>query len=224
MKRKMGQAYSSGTRQPVRTGLACFALLALAAGSAACSADGGQPSSSAGTSSGASSSQSTSAPATSPAGSAAPSSSPSCPAGAWQTGPVSVQTGISIPPVPVATGISVGTHPECRFDRLVISISGALPGYEASFVSQVIADGSGLPVSVPGTRYLMLRVRPAQGHTDTGAVTLAPGPRTVGYPMLKGYAVAGDFEAVVSIALGLAGGTKYRVSELPGRIYVDVSW
>ena len=194
------------------------ATLALAAGTAACgsSSSGGQASGSSSTSQAPSS-----APATSPA-SASPAAS--CPSGAWQTGPVSVTHQVAVPPVPVATAITTGSHPECKFDRLVISFNGPLPGYDAAFVSQVIGDASGQPITVPGNRYLVLRLRPAQGHTDTGTSTLSPHAGAVGYPMLKGYAVSGDFEAVLSIALGLDGGTKYRIGELPGRIYVDVSW
>jgi hypothetical protein len=41
--------------------------------------------------------------------------------------------------------------------------------------------------------------------------------------MLTAYAVAGDFEGHVSIALGLSARTGYRIGELPGRIYIDVA-
>jgi len=42
------------------------------------------------------------------------------------------------------------------------------------------------------------------------------------YPVLKSYAVAGDFEGVVTVALGLARTTSIRVDELPGHLYLDV--
>jgi hypothetical protein len=40
--------------------------------------------------------------------------------------------------------------------------------------------------------------------------------------MLESYAVVGDYEGYVSIALGLNGKAGYRIGELDGRIYVDV--
>jgi hypothetical protein len=40
--------------------------------------------------------------------------------------------------------------------------------------------------------------------------------------MLKGYALAGDFEGVLTLALGLQAPTSIRVGELPGRLYIDL--
>ena len=42
--------------------------------------------------------------------------------------------------------------------------------------------------------------------------------------MLKGYAVIGDFEGHVSVAIGLAKSVQVRVGELSGRLYVDVAY
>lgn len=170
------------------------------------------------------------APASSPAGSApastAPASSASgtaaCPTG-WRTGSVTVTRQVSVPPVPVVTAIRTATHPECRFDRVVIDIGGASPGYTVRFVQHVVGDASGKLLSMPGSTYLEIRLRPAQGHSDSGATTV-PGSRTLSFPMLKGFRVAGDFEGVLTIALGLAGGRQYRIGSLPNRIYLDVAW
>jgi len=63
---------------------------------------------------------------------------------------------------------------------------------------------------------------PAQAHTDSGTVTVQ-GVHPVALPMLKAYAVAGDYEGYVSIALGLDATTGFRVGELSNRIYVDVA-
>jgi len=41
--------------------------------------------------------------------------------------------------------------------------------------------------------------------------------------MMKGFAISGDFEAVLTIAIGLDDVVGFRVGELPGRIYVDVA-
>jgi hypothetical protein len=106
----------------------------------------------------------------------------------------------------------------------VIDISGAVPGYSARFVAKVIQDASGRPITMPGTSYLVIRFSPAQGHSASGALTLPATVQTVSDPMLKSYAVSGDFEGVLSVALGLAGGNSYRIGELAGRIYIDVAW
>jgi hypothetical protein len=42
--------------------------------------------------------------------------------------------------------------------------------------------------------------------------------------MLKGYALAEDFEGYVSVALGLAASTRIRAGVLPGRIFIDVEY
>jgi len=196
---------------------AAAVLVTAVLGAASCSGATSQPQ-------GGPSSPTGSASQPAPAGSSQASASPvSCPGG-WQTGPVQVTHQVTVPPVPVATGIRVGSHPECRYDRLVVDFSGPVPGYSVRFVSAVIQDGSGKNISMPGSAYLEIVFKPAQGHTDSGKLTLPTAVQATGFPMLKGYAVAGDFEGVLTIALGLAGGTKYRVGEVSGRVYVDASW
>ncbi len=137
---------------------------------------------------------------------------------------MSVTHQVSVPPVPVATGIRVGTHADCKFDRLVVEFSGAVPGYTVGFVAKVIQDPSGKTITMPGSRFLVIKFSPAQGHNASAKPTLPTTVRAMHYPMLKSYDVAGDFEGVLTIALGLAGSTKYRVGELTGEVYIDVAW
>ena len=129
---------------------------------------------------------------------------------------------LPVPPVPVLTNIRSAAHSTEGFDRIVFDFQGALPGYEVRYVSEVVEDGSGRTVTMPGRRFLQITLRPAQAHTDAGAVT-APRAQTLNYPMLKAYAIVGDFEGVVSVALGLDDVVGFRVGELPGRIYSDVA-
>jgi peptidoglycan/xylan/chitin deacetylase (PgdA/CDA1 family) len=145
---------------------------------------------------------------------------------AWRTAPLTVTHNPAVPPVPVVTGIRPGTHPECRSDRGVLDIGGGTPSYQARFVPAVTADPSDRPVTVPGggTAFLLVTLHPAQAHSVTATGTISTGSAALGYPMLKGYTVSGDYEGYVSVALGLAGVTTIRVGELPGRIYVDVSY
>lgn len=168
----------------------------------------------------------TTQPATSPASPSAPatSASPVVCTGGWKTGPTTVSHQVAVPPVPVITAIRTASHPECRYDRLVLDISGPTPGYSVRFVTQVVQDGSGKTLTLPGTRYLVIRLNPAQGHTDSGTPTVPSGAQALSFPQLKAYEVAGDFEGVLTIALGLNGPARYRVGELPGKVYIDVAW
>ncbi|MGA5298399.1 AMIN-like domain-containing (lipo)protein [Nucisporomicrobium flavum] len=140
----------------------------------------------------------------------------------WTSGPVTVRHDPAVPPVPVLTGIRYAAHSQEGFDRIVFDIGNALPGYSVRYVSEVRADPSDQPVRVPGRRFLLVVLNPAQAHRDDGSATVS-GTHTTGLPMLKGYAVAGDFEGHVSVAIGLDDVVGYRVGELPGRIYLDVA-
>jgi hypothetical protein len=142
---------------------------------------------------------------------------------AWASDPVKVdRDNLPVPPVPVLTNVRSAAHTTEGFDRIVFDFQGALPGYEARYVSEVVEDGSGRTVTMPGRRFLQITLRPAQAHTDAGAVT-APRAKTLNHPMLKAYAIVGDFEGVVSVALGLDDVVGFRVGVLPGRIYIDVA-
>jgi hypothetical protein len=141
---------------------------------------------------------------------------------AWTTGTVTVTHHPAVPPVPVVTAVRYAGHPEGGYDRIVLDIAGGLPGYTARYVPEVRADGSDKPIAVPGRRFLLLVLNPAQAHTAAGKPTVS-GVHPVALPMLRGYAIAGDFEGHVSVALGLNATTRYRIGELSGRIYVDVA-
>jgi hypothetical protein len=166
----------------------------------------------------------TAAPAPTGTGTAAPSTPVVTPTlSAWTTGPLRVDRSVPVPPVPQLVGIRYAAHPDEGFDRITFDFRGRLPGYELRYVSQVIADGSGQPVTVPGRRFLQIVFRPAQAHTDAGTPTVTERSKTLDLSMLRAYAINGDFEAVLSVALGLDDTVAFRVGELTGRIYVDVA-
>jgi hypothetical protein len=164
---------------------------------------------------------------TPPAGTTPATVTPSgCDRLAWHAAPLTVTHTPPVPPVPVVTALRTGSHPTCRYDRIVFDLNGGTPGYGVRYVSRVTADPSDRPVTVPGggSALLLITLHPAQGHGDTGTPTIATRVAALGYPMLKGYALTGDFEGRVTIALGLSVSTVIRVGELPGRLYVDVSY
>jgi hypothetical protein len=140
----------------------------------------------------------------------------------WRTDPITVTHRPVVPPVPLLTEVRYAGHPEDGYDRIVFDIEGGLPGYTARYVDEVRADPSDRPLSVPGKKHLLIVFTPMRAHHEDGAVTVT-GVHRAGLPMLTSYAVAGDFEGHVSIALGLADRTGFRIEELPGRIYIDIA-
>ena len=148
-------------------------------------------------------------------------SAAACPAGRFHRPPITVTRNLHVPPTPVIRAVRTAKHPSCHFDRLVFDISGKHPGYHIQFVRQVIADPSGKVINLPGKRFLLITLRPAQAHKKSGASTLPTTVQRIGDPMLKSWVLAGDFEGVVSIGVGLRAKTSVRVGELRGRLFID---
>jgi hypothetical protein len=137
--------------------------------------------------------------------------------------PLSITRHVDPPATSVITSIRTAAHPECGYERLVLDFTGPLPGYDVRYVKKVTADASRQPITLPGRSDLLITLHPAQAHAGNGDSTITrPARAAVGYPMLDSYALAGDFEGVVSLALGLNGRTSIRVSEVPGHWYIDV--
>ena len=142
----------------------------------------------------------------------------------FQTDPFRKEHILAVPPVPIITGVRTAHHP--GFDRVVFDIQGQLPGAEsARYVDQVLADGSGEPVSVAGRAFLLVRFEEAQAHTDGGAPTLSRRPALAGgLTTIREIALAGDYEGYVTVAIGVSDRAAFRVIELdnPSRVVVDV--
>lgn len=146
--------------------------------------------------------------------------------GEWSSSPLIVERSVPVPPVPRLLGIRSAPHSESGYDRITFDFASLLPGYEVRYVDQPVAAGSGEPVDIAGRRYLQITFHPAQAHDDSGTQSVTPRSATLDYPMLKAYAISGDFEGVLTIVLGLDDVVGFRVGELPGapgRIYLDVA-
>ena len=119
-------------------------------------------------------------------------------------------------------GVATGCH--ATFDRFVIRARFATPGYAVRYVRRIVADGSGEPVPLRGTKRIRVIVRNARGHTQ-GGTNLLPAVRTPLCPNLRQVKTAGDFEGVVTFGLGLRRKTGFRVFRLtaPTRIVIDVA-
>jgi hypothetical protein len=118
--------------------------------------------------------------------------------------------------------IAVGCHP--TYDRFVIRARFARPGYRVRYVNQVVQDGSGLPVTLLGTKRLLVVLPNARAHTADGTTSLVPKVLTPLCPNIRQAKLAGDFEGVVSFGLGLKFKTGFRVFRLtnPTRVVIDV--
>jgi hypothetical protein len=165
------------------------------------------------------------APATTVPATTVPASGPAaagCDTSPWQTVPLSVTHVVPVPPVPVITAVRAAAHPECGYDRIVLDIQGQVPSYSVRYVSRVMADPSGQAMTLPGQRYLVITLRSAQAHTGNGVATVTRSVQHPGYPALASWALAGDFEGVVTIAIGLSGQQSVRVGELAGHLYLDL--
>jgi hypothetical protein len=127
-------------------------------------------------------------------------------------------------PVPRVVRLEVGRHDDEGFDRVVVAFDGPLPGYDIRYVDQVVQDGSGQPVTLLGGADLQVVIKPANAHDDTGAPTL-PVPRlTPAFAMVQEARLVGDFEAVVTVGVGVRARAPFRVIELtgPNRLVIDV--
>ena len=111
------------------------------------------------------------------------------------------------------------------FDRIVLQFSGGLPhDRDVTWVDQVIRDGSGAPLRLAGHAFLNDRLENADAHTDAGEPTIVP-RRTYALPNITQSAVAGDFEGVVNLGIGVQRQTAKHVFTLssPSRLVIDVS-
>jgi hypothetical protein len=125
--------------------------------------------------------------------------------------------------------IAVGRHE--GYDRVVFQFKNALPGYRVEYVKPPLKeDGSGKPVSVDGNAIVVVRMEPASGfdlNTAEG-VMVYKGPRRIegasaGTSVVEELVRTGDFEAVLSWAIGLSDKVDFRVTTAtsPARLIVD---
>lgn len=140
----------------------------------------------------------------------------------WQRVTASKPRVMPVPPVPLATSIRLGTHPSCRYDRLVIHFTGRVPGYEVRYVSAKAAGPAARRLARRGDRFLLITLHPAQAHDHRGTQMIRPFSRTAPYPLLRGYAVVSDFEGALIMVAVVHRTRPFRVGILHERLYVDV--
>jgi hypothetical protein len=125
--------------------------------------------------------------------------------------------------------IAVGRHE--GYDRVVFQFTNNLPGYRVQYVQPPLKeDGSGNPVTLKGNAFVVVRMEPASGFDlKTGEGTMVyKGPKRIdaaaaGTSAVQELARTGDFEAVLSWAIGLSNKVDFKVSTAtsPSRLIVD---
>jgi hypothetical protein len=149
---------------------------------------------------------------------ALPSQAAACPHVNW--GSLPKVSGLARPAEAI-TAVRVGSHP-C-FARLVVQTDGAgVPRFDIRYVPQIIEDGSGRVIPVPGAAKLQVVIF-AQGHNAAGDRSFVL-PR-VGGETFKALVFAGDFEGQTTLGLGVRARLPFRVLTLtnPPRVVLDVA-
>ncbi|MFD8421076.1 hypothetical protein [Streptomyces sp. NPDC059466] len=129
------------------------------------------------------------------------------------------------------TDIRTGAH-DC-YDRMVFDVptAGTDPiGYTVHYVDAFYQDPSGIRIPLSGGAIIEIRLSaPAydpQTHTPTyparGGQPL-PGVDLSGYRTFREAKFGASFEGVTQVGLGVRARLPFRVSQLPGRLVVDVA-
>ena len=115
------------------------------------------------------------------------------------------------------------------YDRVVFQFRNGLPGYRVEYVEPPLReDGSGNVVKLDGNAFVVVRMEQASGFdlsVPEGALVYT-GPRRIspdGTSVVREVVRTGDFEAVLTWAVGLDDRVPFRVLTLenPARIVVD---
>jgi hypothetical protein len=123
--------------------------------------------------------------------------------------------------------VAVAAHDD--YDRVVFQFKKGLPGYRVEYVEPPLReDGSGNLVKLAGNHFVVVRMEPASGFdlsVPEGELVYT-GPRRItgaGTSVVNEVVRTGDFEAVLTWAIGLDERVPFRVLTLqdPARIVVD---
>jgi hypothetical protein len=125
--------------------------------------------------------------------------------------------------------VALGRHE--GFDRVVFQFRNHVPGYRVEYVEPPLKeDGSGNVVVVKGNAFVVVRMELASGFdltVDEGELVYK-GPRRIdgsaaGTSIVREVERTGDFEAVLSWAVGLEDRVDFRVltAQSPQRLIID---
>lgn len=134
-------------------------------------------------------------------------------------------TATTTKPPAIAKVVNARTGVHCHYDRIVIDVKGKLPPTSVKRVKELRYDGSGEKVPLPGKYFLEIKLSPAAAHNDAGK-SVYRGPRLVklNMPKVKGLALTGDFEGVVTFGVAFKERPTYNTMRLhhPERFVLDI--
>lgn len=130
--------------------------------------------------------------------------------------------GIVMTRVPI-TNVRTGQH-SC-YDRLAIDLAGANRAqYSVKYVSQVYADPSGKLIPLKGGTKLLIVVKAPLSSSYKATVGKdLPHVNLAGYRTFRDAKLAGNFEGVTSIGLGVRTKLPFRVFKSGNSIVIDVA-
>jgi hypothetical protein len=128
---------------------------------------------------------------------------------------------------------AVGTESDSCSDRVTFAFkdaNGAEPGYHVEYRPAEEAqteDASGNHIPIDGDAFLVVRFEPAATADISGAnlERTYTGPRTIkpdGMQWVKQVSKTGDFEAVLTWAIGLSEERAFKVTSEPSRLTIEL--
>ena len=114
------------------------------------------------------------------------------------------------------------------FDRITFEFGEGIPGYDVRYVEPpIVYDPRGDEMQIQGSAFIVVRMERAAAYDpNTGSPTyLGPLELKPGLPSILEAERVGDFEAVLTWALGLSAEADFRVTPLdtPARLVIDVA-
>jgi hypothetical protein len=147
-------------------------------------------------------------------------------------GGTTAQKSVSSPPQTLLL-TTVGTETDGCRDRVTFDFKdakGAKPGYHVEYRPAAEAqteDASGKHIPIDGDAFLVVRFEPAATADMAGAnlERTYTGPRTIkphGMHWVKQLSKTGDFEAVLTWAIGLSEQRAFTVRSEPSRLTIEL--
>ena len=129
------------------------------------------------------------------------------------------------PQLSLLTNVRVGAHP--TYDRVVFDLT-SVPDHDYAWVSQLVHDPSGTPVTLPtpATAFLKFTMTGASAHAPNGDLTYT-GAWVFSTPQLaniRDVAIVGDYQGVLTVGLGMAHAAPVDMFALqnPDRLVIDI--
>jgi hypothetical protein len=123
----------------------------------------------------------------------------------------------------VLTDVDLGRHG--TYDRVVVEVAdGGHAGWDAEYVDQATAQGSGQTIAIEGDAILRLTLTNMNYPTESTLEQVEPGTRYDGVGDIAEVYVGTTFEGITQIFVGVSAQTPFRVFPLdePTRIVLDV--